>query len=107
RRVGLFGAAALRTDVQRLVEPGAGALPSRVLADDATLEALDRGERRTARRVLALAARPGWRWALEVRAWRRIMRTRPARDDAERLIGGLIGGDRAARMRALKYLAQP
>jgi hypothetical protein len=104
RMVDLFGAAALRTDLERLVG-GSGALPGRVLADDATLDALDRGERRTARRVLALADRPRWRWALEVRAWRRMMRTRPARDEAELLIGGLLGGDRRVQLRALRYLA--
>ncbi len=106
RMVDLFGAAALRTDLERLVG-GSGALPGRVLADDATLAALERAERRTAKRVLALADRPRWRWAIEVRAWRRMMRTRPARDEAESLIGGLLGGDRRAQLRALRYLAQP
>jgi len=104
RMVDLFGAAALRTDLERLVG-GSGALPARVLADDTTMAALDRAERRTAKRVLALADRPRLRWALEVRAWRRMMRTRPARDEAETLIGGLLGGDRRVQLRALRYLA--
>jgi hypothetical protein len=104
RMVDLFGAAALRTDLERLVG-GSGALPGRVLADHATLDSLDRTERRAARRVLALADRPRWRWALEVRAWRRMMRTRAARDEAEQLIGGLLGGDRRVQLRALRYLA--
>jgi hypothetical protein len=102
RMVELFGAAALRTDLQRLVDQGA-TLPGRVLADDATLAALDRAERRTARRVLALADRPRWRWKLEVAAWRRIMRTRAARDEAELLIGGLLVGHPEARKKALRY----
>ena len=102
RMVELFGAAAMRTDLEQLVAQAA-ALPSRILADDATLDQLDRAERRMARRVIELGDRPRWRWKLEVRAWRRIMRTRAARDEAEILIAGLLGGHPEARKKALRY----
>lgn len=101
RMVELFGAAALRTDLERLVAQAA-ALPARIL-DEATIEQLDRAERRMARRVIALGDRPRWRWNLEVRVWRRIMRTRAARDEAELLIAGLLGGHPEARKKALRY----
>ncbi|HSK04836.1 MAG TPA: Leg1-related protein [Kofleriaceae bacterium] len=109
RMVDLFAAAALRTDLDKLIETGGGALPSRVL-HGADVADLPRHERSTVRRVGALADRPAWRWALELRAWRRIMRTRAARGDAERLLAGLLGAGQEvwpARLRALAYATFP
>jgi hypothetical protein len=104
RMVDLFGAAAVRTDLSRLANPGGVAeLPSRVLGDNTALE---QGEARVVRRVYALADRPRWRWALEVAAWRRIMRHRAAREESETLLAGMLGKSRAARairLRALRY----
>lgn len=105
RMVDLFAAAAVRTDLEKLVETGGGALPSRVLRAGDPHEDLSRHERSTVRRVGALADRPRWRWSLEVRIWRRLMRTRAARLDAENLLAGMFGKDRlAAGTRALRYL---
>lgn len=109
RMVDLFAAAGLRTDLVKLAEIGAGTLPSRLL-DDAVLAALPRHERSTARRVSSLADRPPWRWAIDIAVWRRIMRTRAARADVERLLAGLLGRGKEvwpARMRALAYAALP
>ncbi len=108
RMVDLFAAAAVRTDLEKLIETGGGALPSRMLRAGDPHEDLPRHERSTVRRVGELADRPGWRWALEVRIWRRMMRTRAARLDAEGLLAGMFGKDRwAAGKRALGYLLRP
>ena len=108
RMVDLFGAAALRTDLVTLAPHGAGALPSRMLGDRD--DDLPRAERSTARRVIALGARPSWRWPIELAVWRRIMRTRAARDEVDALLAGMFGrGRRAwhARVRMLAYAARP
>ncbi|HEY5922092.1 MAG TPA: Leg1-related protein [Kofleriaceae bacterium] len=109
RMVDLFAAAGLRTDLDKLVETGGGALPSRVL-DHGPLDDLPRHERSTVRRVGALADRSPRRWAVDIAVWRRIMRTRNARLDAERLLAGMLGtGSEVwpARLRALAYAALP
>lgn len=108
RMVDLFAAAAVRTDLEKLIETGGGALPSRVLRAGDPHADLSRHERSTVRRVGELADRPRWRWALEVRIWRRMMRTRAARLDAESLLAGMFGKDRwAAGRRAIRYLLSP
>ena len=112
RMVDLLGAAAMRTDLERLAAVGGGTLPPRILVDDtpAALADLTRHERSTVRRVLALADRPPWRWSVELVAWRRIMRARAARDESEVILGGLLGRGRAAwpvKLRALRYAALP
>lgn len=109
RMVDLFAAAGLRTDLDKLVEIGGGALPSKLLGDD-VLAALPRHERSTARRVSSLADRPAWRWALDLGVWRRIMRTRAARADVDRLLAAMLGsGDHVwrGRVRALAFAALP
>ena len=105
RMVELFGCAGWRTDLERLAEQGGGALPPRILGDDDALADFTRPERATARRVIALGLRPPWRWQLETGMWRRMMRTRAARADAETLLAGLFGRGREAwpiRARALR-----
>ena len=107
RMVELLGAAVWRTDLVELTTGGAAALPEKVLRTDADVAALPKAERATARQVLGLGERTPWRWAVEVRAWRRMMRERRERDDAKRLLAGLFGkGDDvwATRLRALKAL---
>lgn len=105
RMVDLFAAAAVRTDLEKLIETGGGALPSRILRAGDLDADLSRHERSTVRRVGELADRPPWRWALEMRIWRRLMRTRAARVDAESLLAGMFGKDRwGAARRALGYL---
>jgi hypothetical protein len=109
RMVELFGCAGWRTDLERLAEHGGGALPPRVIGalggDHDALADFTKAERATARRVIALGARPRWRWQLETGMWRRIMRTRAARADAETILAGLFGRGRDAwpiRARALR-----
>jgi hypothetical protein len=91
RMVELFGCAGWRTDLERLAAQGGGELPPRIIGDDDALTDFTKAERATVRRVTALAARPAWRWQLETGMWRRIMRTRAARADAEQILAGLFG----------------
>ncbi len=113
RTVELFGAAALRTDLERIADHGGGALPPRLLRDEQARDPfpdMSRAERRTVRIVFALADRPSWRWAIEIRVWRRMMRPREARDQAEVILAGLFGRGREVwpvRVRALGYAALP
>lgn len=113
RTVELFGAAALRTDLERIAEHGGGALPPRMLRTEEARDPfpdMSRAERRTVRIVFALADRPAWRWAIEIRVWRRMMRPREARDQAEVILAGLLGRGREVwpvRVRALGYAAMP
>ena len=109
RMVDLLGAAAVRTDLERLTgAAGAAALPAHVLPDALDVEALPRGQRGVVRRVVALGDRPAWRWSLEVRAWQRAMRSRHARAEAEDLLAAALGrGTWPVKLRALGYLALP
>jgi hypothetical protein len=105
RMVDLFAAAARRTDLDAIVESDGGSLPSRILATD-DISDLPRPERGTVRRVGALADRPPWRWRVELAVWRRVMRTREAREDCDRLLAGMLGvGPEVwpARRRALAF----
>ncbi len=108
RMVDLFAAAAVRTDLDKLVETGGGALPPRMLREDDPLD-FHRHEKSTVRRVGELADRPSWRWGMEVRVWRRIMRTRAARADAEQLLAGMLGKHERwpATVRAIAYATLP
>ena len=113
RTVELFGAAALRTDLERIAEHGGGALPPHMLRAEELGDPfpnMSRAERRTVRIVFMLADRPAWRWAIEIRIWRRMMRPREARDQAETILAGLLGRGREVwpiRARALGYAAMP
>jgi hypothetical protein len=113
RTVELFGAAALRTDLEKIAEHAGGALPPRLLRDETPGDRfpdMSRAERRTVRIAFNLADRPAWRWAMEIRVWRRMMRTREARDRAEHILAGMLGRGREAwpvRVRALGYAAMP
>jgi hypothetical protein len=105
RMVELFGAAAWPTDLVELTADEPAALPGRVLADDAAVAALPAAERRTARMVIGLGDRPGWRWRVDVAGWRVMMRSRGARDDAALILRGLLGRGRGAwpgRARAVR-----
>jgi Leg1 len=108
RMVDLFSAAAMRTDLERIAAPGGAVMPGRVLDGEAAAADLPRPERSAVRRIGALADRPPWRWALERRLWRRIMRARPARDDLDGMLAAVLGRGRTVdRVRALAYAAMP
>jgi hypothetical protein len=100
RMVDLFGAAALRTDREYLT-PRPASLPGRIL-HDRELSDLPRHEASTARRVIALGERPGWRWPLELAMWKRMMRTRAARDQLDTVMIELFGKDLRGKLRAVR-----
>lgn len=110
RMVDLFAAAAVRTDLDKLVETGGGALPTRVLREQDALDGLHRHEVSTIKRVGMLADRPRWRWGLEMVVWRRIMRTSRARAEAEEILVGVFGKGNQVwplRARAIAYATLP
>jgi len=106
RMVDLFGAAALRTDLEHLAARGTGTLPGRVLADGA-IDDLPRVERGAVRRVIALGQRPAWRWPVELAVWHRVMRTRAAREDLDGVLAGMFGRSWRRRLRVLAYAVRP
>jgi hypothetical protein len=110
RMVDIFAAAGVRTDLDKLVETGGGALPTRVLREEDALEGLHRHEVSTVKRVGMLADRQRWRWSVEMRVWRRVMRTPRARADAEKILASVFGkGSQVwpVRARALAYATLP
>lgn len=110
RMVDIFAAAAVRTDLDKLVETGGGALPPRMLREEDALEGFHRYEQSTVKRVGMLADRPTWRWAVEMAVWRRIMRTARARSDAEQILASIFGRGQQVwpvRARALAYATLP
>jgi hypothetical protein len=100
RMVDLFGAAALRTDLEYLT-PRPASLPGRILRDR-DFSDLPRHEASTARRVIALGERPDWRWPLELAIWKRMMRTRAARDQLDTVMIELFGKDLRGKLRAVR-----
>jgi hypothetical protein len=98
RMVDMFGIAALRTDLLVLAQSGGGALPHRMLLDhdaDPKRCVLPRAEQRTMRHMFALADRTPWRWRFDLEIWRRIMRSRVAREDVDGVLAAMFG--RSAR----------
>jgi len=100
RMVDLFGAAALRTDLEYLT-PRPASLPGRIL-DDRDFSDLPRYEASTARRVILLGERPAWRWPLELAMWKRMVRTRVARDQLDAVMIELFGKSLRGKLRALR-----
>lgn len=100
RMVDLFGAAALRTDLEYLT-PRPASLPSRILSTR-DFSDLPRYEASTARRVILLGERPAWRWPLELAMWKRMVRTRDARDQLDTVMIDLFGKSLRGKLRALR-----
>ena len=60
--------------------------------------------------VIRLAQTPTWRYNLNLRLWKRIMRTRAARDDVLALLDAVFNprkDNAAQRRRMLGYLLRP
>ena len=101
RMVDLFGAAALRTDREYLTSRPAS-LPGRIL--DGDLSDLPRYERSAARRIIALGERPDWRWPIELAVWKRMMRSRSARDQLDTVMIDLFGNSLRGKLRAARRI---
>jgi Leg1 len=101
RMVDLFGAAALRTDLDYLSTRPAS-LPNRIL--DGNFDDLPRYERSAARRIIALGERPEWRWPIELAVWKRMMRTRSARDQLDTVMIDVFGTSLRGKLRAARRI---
>jgi hypothetical protein len=110
RMVDYLGAAAWRTDFDFMTEYGLDVLPECLLERQADIGALPDRIRRNVTNVVRLAGTSRRRYALNLWLWRRIMRTRAARDDVLALLDGLFNpnsNNAAARRRMLGYLLRP
>jgi len=108
--VDYLAAAAWRTDFGFMTEHGLDVLPEILLEQRSDLRALPDKVRRNVANVIRLATTAPRRYALNLWLWRRIMRTRTARDEVLALLDALFDPRRdnaAARRRMLGYLLRP
>jgi len=110
RMVDYLGAAAWRTDFGFMTEHALDVLPELLLERRADLRALPDRVRRNVASVIRLATTSPRRYALNLWLWRRIMRTRAARDDVLALLDAIFDprpDNALARRRLLGYLLRP
>lgn len=110
RMVDYLWAAAWPTDFGFMTAHGLDVLPESLLATPEDVRALPAKVRGNVVNVLGLATTPGWRYRLNLMLWRRVMRTREARDQVLPLLDAVFnpGPDNAAeRRRLLGYLLRP
>jgi hypothetical protein len=110
RMVDYLWAAAWPTDFGFMTEHGLDVLPERLLEHVEELRALPDRARRNVKNILRLAQTPAWRYNLNLRLWRRIMRTRAARDDVLPMLDAVFNPRKenaAQRRRMLGYLLRP
>lgn len=110
RMVDYLGAAAWRTDFDFTTRYGLDVLPERLLERHADLRTLPDKVRRNVVDVVRLAGASPRRHAVNLWLWRRIMRTRPARDDVLALLDAMFAptpANAATRRRLLRYLLRP
>ncbi len=110
RMVDFLWAAAWRTDFDSITGHGLDVLPERLLGPQERPGArsdLPRRVRRNVRSVTALARASDRRHALHLWLWRRVMRTRGAREDVLALLDAVFDrrrDNRAAQVRVLRHL---
>ncbi|WP_410657556.1 Leg1-related protein [Amycolatopsis sp. lyj-112] len=110
RMVDYLGAATWRTDFDFMTEYGLDVLPETLLERYVDLRTLPAKARRNVKNVLRLATTSARRHALNLWLWKRIMRTRAARDDVLVLLEAVFvpsPDNAAARRRVLGYLLRP
>jgi hypothetical protein len=110
RMVDYLWAAAWPTDFGFMTEHGLDALPEHLLETADDVRALPDRARSNVRNVLRLAETPGWRYDLNLRLWRRVMRTRAARDEVLPMLDAVFNprkDNAAQRRRMLGYLLRP
>ncbi|BEK85255.1 Leg1-related protein [Nocardia seriolae] len=110
RMVDYLWAAAWHTDFDFMVTHGLDVLPERLLHDNDNLKDLPDTVRRNVANVRKLADTPNWRYAIDLGLWRRMMRTRPARDEVLTMLDVVFNPPAttgADRLRALRYLLRP
>ena len=110
RMVDYLWAAAWPTDFGFMTEHGLDVLPERLLVHAEDLAALPNRARRNVRNILRLAQTPTWRYNLNLRLWRRVMRTRAARDEVLPMLDAVFNprkDNAPQRRRMLGYLLRP
>lgn len=113
RMVDYLWVAAWPTDFDFMTEHGLDVLPERLLVagdDHPGPTDLPAPVRRNVRTVIGLARTPEWRYRLNLALWKRVMRTRPARDEVIPMLDAVFNpnpGNVAARRRMLGYLLRP
>lgn len=110
RMVDYLAAAAWRTDFGFMAEHGLDVLPEMLLEQRSDLRALPDKVRRNVANVIRLATTSPRRYALNLWLWRRIMRTRAARDEVLTLLDAVFDprpDNVVARRRVLGYLLRP
>ncbi|SES14350.1 protein of unknown function [Lentzea xinjiangensis] len=103
RMVDYLWAAAWPTDFTFMTAHGLDVLPESLLTSPEDLDALPAKARGNVVNVLRLATTPRWRYGLNLLLWRRIMRTREARDRVLPLLDAVFDPrpDNAAERRAV------
>ncbi|SDD38487.1 protein of unknown function [Actinokineospora iranica] len=110
RMVDYLWAAAWPTDFEFMTAHGLDVLPESLLTAPEDVRALPPKVRRNVDNVLKLAVTPNWRYHINLMLWKRIMRTREARDQVLPLLGAVFESrpDNAAERRKLiGYLLRP
>ena len=113
RMVDFLWAAAWRTDFGSMTDHGLDVLPERLLGPEDRQGArsdLPRKVRRNVRSVTGLARTPDRRYAVNLWLWRRIMRTREARDGVLPLLDAVFAprrDNRSQQVRLVRYLLRP
>lgn len=90
RMVDYLWAAAWPTDFEFMTAHGLDVLPEHLLTTPDDLRSLPDRARGNVRNILRLATTPTWRYNLNLRLWKRIMRTRAARDDVLPLLDAVF-----------------
>ncbi|GGP68688.1 Leg1-related protein [Saccharothrix coeruleofusca] len=110
RMVDYLWAAAWPTDFGFMTAHGLDVLPESLLATPEDVRALPDRTRRNVANVLRLATTPKWRYRLNLALWRRVMRTREARERVLPLLDAVFDprpDNAAQRRRLLGYLLRP
>ncbi len=107
RMVDYLWVAAWPTDFDFMCEQGLDVLPERLLvgpADFTTGSDLPPEMRRTLRGIIELGESPSWRYQLNLTLWKRVMRTRAAREDVVNLLAAVFDPQRTSRLKVVELL---
>lgn len=110
RMVDYLWAAAWPTDFDFMTAHGLDVLPESLIVTPGDVAALPPKVRRNVGNVLRLADTPKWRYDLNLALWRRVMRTREARDRVLPLLDAVFDprpDNTAERRKLLGYLLRP
>lgn len=107
RMVDYLWVAAWPTDFDFMCAQGLDVLPERLLVDPADLRTgsdLAPEMRRTLRGIIELGELPDWRYQLNLTLWKRVMRTRSAREDVVDLLAAIFDPPRAGHRKVVELL---